>query len=159
MKTNFRRKAYKFSPIVHIVKSLFYCTHPEPAGLTAGALVRKNRHNEMGIPATELEKILAPLPRKERQAWLEKDLRPETVEAAIRRARASMRRDLWVGIPWFLLYSASLFVQGFSPLTIGIFLVGVLYFTFVFARYGSYGLNRKRVQVLENLLNRLKHSS
>ncbi|RMF22633.1 MAG: hypothetical protein D6765_14075, partial [Bacteroidetes bacterium] len=75
------------------------------------------------------------------------------------RARASMRRDLWVGIPWFLLYSASLFVQGFSPLTIGIFLVGVLYFTFVFARYGSYGLNRKRVQVLENLLNRLKHSS
>ncbi len=113
----------------------------------------------MRIPPSELKKILAPLPRKEQQAWLEKDLRPEMVEEAIRRSRASMRRDLWVGIPWFLLYSVSLFVQGYTVLTNGIFLVGVLYFYFAFTRYGSYGLNRKRVQVLENLLERLKSTS
>jgi hypothetical protein len=68
-----------------------------------------------------------------------------------------MKRDLWVGIPWFIAYTVALFTTGIGNLTLGIFVVGMVYFVYTVFTTGSYGLNRKRVKVYEQLLEKLKN--
>ncbi|MCB0619345.1 MAG: hypothetical protein KDC43_07855 [Saprospiraceae bacterium] len=104
----------------------------------------------------ELEQIVTPLPRKEREELLKSPPAVAQLEEKVRQCKQAMNRDLWVGIPWFLLYCFSLFYFGISAFTATILAVGALYFVYSAPRHGSFGMNRKRVKVYEELLGRLK---
>ncbi|MBI5915252.1 MAG: hypothetical protein HY842_07740 [Bacteroidetes bacterium] len=107
------------------------------------------------LQPSELEKIIGVLPVKEQQSLRQQDINPAWLQENIARCKGLLRRDLWVGLTWFVAYSAALFVTKFSSLTITIFVFGVIYFIFTIFKTGSFGLNRKRVQVFEQLLNQL----
>ncbi|MEK7253831.1 MAG: hypothetical protein AAB316_03745 [Bacteroidota bacterium] len=108
------------------------------------------------LPPAELEKIIQPLPAKERLALQQQDLTPEWLEAEIARRQKLMKRDVWVGIPWFVIYSIVYFTKGFGNLTIAIGVLGLIYFAYAIFTGGSYGMNRKKVKVYEELLEKLK---
>jgi hypothetical protein len=107
------------------------------------------------LQTTELEKIIKPLPLIERQALAAQDLTPAWLEENIGRSKRSMKMDLWVGIPWFVLYSVALFATGIGNLSIGIFVIGMIYFIYAIFTHGSYGLNKKRVKVYQQLLDKM----
>lgn len=104
-----------------------------------------------------LEKIISALPAKDRVVLREQDLTPEWLETAIHQRKSLMQRDLWVGVPWFIAYSASLLLTQFSNITIGIAVIGSVYFTYTVFTTGSYGSNRKRIAVYQQLLEKLKN--
>ena len=104
----------------------------------------------------ELEKLATALPRKDRAAFLEQDITPEWLEEQIALRKGLMKRDALIGIPWFVAYSASLFLVGLTPATIAIFVIGLVYFVYTTFTTGSYGDNRRRVKVYEELLKKFK---
>jgi hypothetical protein len=108
------------------------------------------------LQPTELEEIIKPLPTKERKALAAQDLTPGWLEENIERSKRSMKMDLWVGIPWFVLYSWALFAKGIGNLSISIFVLGMVYFIYTIFTRGSYGLNKKRTSVYEQLLDKMK---
>ncbi len=105
----------------------------------------------------DLEVLLKVLPRKERENLKRENLTVGFLEAAIQRSETAMKWDRIVGVPWFIIYSVSLVYFGLGNITFAIFVVGLVYFTFRVFKYGSYGLNRKRVKIFEHLLKKLKH--
>jgi hypothetical protein len=108
------------------------------------------------IPRAELEEMLKHLSAKDRAHLLQEELTVEKLEATLANTRYLMKRDLWIGIPWFLVYSILLILKGKSYWTIGIFVMGMIYFVTAILTTGSYGLNRKREKVFMSLLTRLK---
>ena len=82
----------------------------------------------------------------------EQNLSPDWLRGQIEQCRYLMNRDKWVGPIWFVAYSVALFKTGFSSLTVTIFLIGMAYFIYTILKTGSFGLNRKRVKVYEELL-------
>ncbi|GEM_PF-2740568 len=102
-----------------------------------------------------LESIIAVLPAKEQDRLREQDLSPDWLREQIAQCNYLMKRDKWVGPIWFLAYSVALFKTRFSSLTITIFLIGMSYFIYTLFKTGSFGLNRKRVQVFEQLLTEM----
>lgn len=107
------------------------------------------------IPANELEKIIAPLPTKERIALREQLPDKEWLQAQTALCQQRMKRDLWVGPIWAIAYGIALFTTQYSATTIGIFALGVLYFGYTIFTTGSFGLNKKRVKVYGDLLERM----
>ncbi|RMG80860.1 MAG: hypothetical protein D6714_13970 [Bacteroidetes bacterium] len=103
-----------------------------------------------------VEALLKKLPAREQKRLSGITLTPEWLEAAIADARKAMKRDVWFGVPWFVAYSVAWFTLGAHNLTISIFVIGLVYFTYAIFTSGSYGLNRKRVQVFEQILAILK---
>ena len=104
----------------------------------------------------ELDSIIAVLPAKEQAKLRAQDLSPEWLRENIAHCKNLLKRDLWFGPIWFTAYSVMLFVDGFSSLTVSIFLLGMAYFIYTIFRTGSFGLNKKRVQVYEALLKAME---
>ncbi len=105
----------------------------------------------------EFEKIIQPLTPRDRMALREQEIQPEWLRENIARCQKLMTRDLWIGPFWILAYGVSLFLTRFSKLTIGIFVVGAAYFAYAVFSTGSFGQNRRRVQVYKELLKRLEN--
>lgn len=108
------------------------------------------------LQPNEFEKIIAPLPTKERIALREHPPGPEWLRDQVEVCRKLMKRDLWVGPIWFAVYGLALFTTQFSIPTIGIFVAGAGYFIYTIFTTGSFGLNKKRVQVYRQLLEKLE---
>lgn len=105
---------------------------------------------------SEFENIIKPLPAKDRTALRGQELTVTWLEENIEKCRKAMKRDMLVGIPWFILYSVALFTRGLGYVSLGIFAAGMIYFVYAIFTTGSFGQNRKRVKVYEELLERIK---
>jgi hypothetical protein len=99
-----------------------------------------------------LDSIIGILPKKEQAKLRAQDLSPEWLKENITYCNGLIKRDIWFGAIWFVAYTASLFVTKFSQLTVYIFLFGMAYFFYTIFKTGSFGLNKKRIQVYEQLL-------
>jgi len=108
------------------------------------------------LPKPSLEEIASILPAKERLELASTDLTPEWLEKKISLSQHAMKLDLWVGIPWFAIYTVALFSQGIGIISIGIFVAGMIYFIYAVFSRGSYGLNKKRLKVYQQLLDKMK---
>jgi hypothetical protein len=95
--------------------------------------------------------LVRQLPTKEQGELKRDQLTVEDLEERIEKAGKAMQRDLYVGLPWFVAYSASLVYFGLSVMTLGIFVLGMVYFVYSFTTSGSYGLNRRRIKVYEEM--------
>lgn len=100
----------------------------------------------------ELESIISALPAKEQVKLRQQEITADWLREQTKQCQSLMNRDKWVGPIWFVAYSVTLFKIGFSSLTVTIFLIGMSYFIYTIFKTGSFGLNRKRVQVYEELL-------
>ena len=103
-----------------------------------------------------LEEIMKQLPFRERNRLKELDMTPEFLEEGIAKAQKAMARDKYFGIPWFLAYTIAWFSLGKHNITVIIFVIGLIYFCYAIFTAGSFGLNRKRAKVFEEILNHLK---
>jgi len=104
-----------------------------------------------------LDSIIGMLPAKEQAKLREQELSPDWLREQIEQCRYLMKRDMWIGPIWFIAYTIALLKTGFSSMTITIFLIGMVYFIYTLTKTGSFGLNRKRVQVYEQLLKALEN--
>lgn len=100
----------------------------------------------------ELESIISKLPAKEQAKLREQEITADWLREKTVQSQYFMTRDKWVGPIWFVAYSVALFKTGFSSLTVTIFLFGMAYFIYTIFKTGTFGLNRKRVKVYEELL-------
>ncbi|MBI1224593.1 MAG: hypothetical protein GC192_05100 [Bacteroidetes bacterium] len=98
------------------------------------------------------ESIISTLPAKEQAKLREQEITADWLREQVELCKSHMTRDKWVGPIWFVAYSVALFKTGFSSLTVTIFLIGMAYFFYTILKTGTFGLNRKRVQVFEELL-------
>ena len=103
----------------------------------------------------EFRDLIKPLPLRERERLKRKDMTPEWLEEQIAYAKQEMKNDIYLGIPWVIIYSISLFQFGLTAATIAIFCIGAAYFFYVTIKRGNYGLLKKKVQVFENILDKL----
>lgn len=110
----------------------------------------------VSISEKKFQEIIAPLPRKHREKLNRSMLNVTDLEQWAQDSTDAMKRDLWVGIPWFVMYSSSLFVFGFQNSTITLLVIGVIYFMYSYFKFGSFGLNRVRRNVYEALLEELR---
>jgi len=101
----------------------------------------------------QMELWLLRLPRKEREEIKSGSLAKEEMAARLKSSQDAMKRDLWVGIPWFVAYTIMWFTTGASFGSIALTVVGLVYFTYSFFTTGSYGVNRRRVKIYEALLS------
>ena len=108
------------------------------------------------IKPTDFEAIVQILPSKERTKLREQELSVPWLEESIERCKNLMKRDAYIGIPWFLAYSISLWKIGMNNITAAIFVIGVVYFVYTTFTTGTYGLNQRKVRVYEDLLKKLK---
>lgn len=104
----------------------------------------------------DFESIIKPLPLRERERLKLEEINPEFLNEGIQKAQKAMNRDKYFGIPWFLAYSVAWFKLGAHNITLSIFVIGLVYFCYAIFTTGSYGANRKRVKVYEELLQKLK---
>lgn len=102
----------------------------------------------------KMENWLVRIPKKEREEINNKAVPREEMAKRIQRSKDAMKQDLWVGIPWFVAYSIMWFATGVSFGTIALSIVGLVYFTYSYYTNGSYGVNRHRVKVYEQLLEK-----
>ncbi|MCF8246341.1 MAG: hypothetical protein K9J37_18170 [Saprospiraceae bacterium] len=100
----------------------------------------------------EFESIISELSAKEQAKLREQEISVDWLREQIGQCNYLMTRDKWVGPIWFVAYAVALFKTRFSSLTVTIFLAGMAYFIYTILKTGSFGLNRKRVQVYEQLL-------
>lgn len=103
----------------------------------------------------ELEKYANRLPKKDRTEFLEANIDKEWLEEKIEFRKGLMKRDALIGLPWFIAYSASLYFVGMTAGTVAIFVIGIIYFIYTIFTTGTYGDNRKRVGVYEDLLTKV----
>jgi hypothetical protein len=104
----------------------------------------------------ELESIINVLPKKEQIILKAQDLSAEWLEEKIAYFKKLIQRDLWFGGIWFVAYTAALFLTKFSQITVSVFLFGMAYFIYTIFKTGSFGLNKNRVKVYEELLKAIK---
>ncbi len=109
------------------------------------------------IEQSEFEQIIQPLPSKDKIVLREQEITTEWLQENVARCRKLMKRDLWIGPLWVILYGILLFKTGYSNLTIAIFVIGAVYFIYTIFTTGSFGLNRKRVSVYEELLKKMEN--
>jgi len=107
------------------------------------------------LAQSEFDEIIQPLPAKDRTLLREQDVNADWLRENIERSRKLMKRDIWIGPVWVVLYGILLFKTGYSNLTITVFVIGAVYFIYTVFTTGSYGLNRKRVKVYERLLEKM----
>lgn len=107
----------------------------------------------MKVSEKDFTKLVRDLPRKDQEALDRETLEPEQLRHKVAQAKAYMQQDLQVGIPWFVMYSASLYFFGNTPATILLLLLGMVFFVYRFFTTGSYGLNKRRVKAYRGLLD------
>ncbi|MEO1263718.1 MAG: hypothetical protein AAFZ15_33215 [Bacteroidota bacterium] len=108
------------------------------------------------LKPADLEKIIQPLSRKERTKLKEQNITVPWLEENIENCKNLMKRDTYIGIPWFIAYSVSLWQVGMNNITVAIFVIGVAYFVYTTFTTGTYGANARKVKVYEDLLKKLK---
>ena len=108
------------------------------------------------LKTADFEKIIQALPKKERNKIKEQDITVGWLEENIEICKNLMKRDVYIGIPWFVAYSLSLWQVGLNNITIAIFVIGVIYFVYTTFTTGTYGTNHRKVKVYEELLKKLK---
>jgi hypothetical protein len=108
------------------------------------------------LQSKELDSIISVLPAKEQAKLRAQDISPEWLLENIAFCKGLMKRDMWFGPIWFIGYSVLMFIYGYTPYTVSIFLLGMGYFIYTIFKTGSYGLNRRRVQVYEELLKKIQ---
>lgn len=104
----------------------------------------------------DLEKIIKVLPKKEQVKLREQKITIPWLEQNIEICKNLMKRDTYIGIPWFAAYCLSLWKAGMNNITALIFVIGVVYFVYTTFTTGTYGLNQRKVTVYEELLGKLK---
>jgi hypothetical protein len=104
------------------------------------------------LQSKEFDSIISVLSAKEQARLREQEITPEWLRENIAYCKGLMKRDMWFGPIWFVSYSVLMFVYGYTPYTVSIFLLGMGYFMYTIFKTGSFGTNRKRVQVYEQLL-------
>lgn len=107
----------------------------------------------------EIDRILQPLRPGERDRLLREKPSPEEMATRILSMKKAMRRDLWVGIPWFGLYIISLLIFQLETPTYLVMAAGFLYFAWSMVKDGGYGNLRRRVRVMEALVEYFSASS
>ena len=108
------------------------------------------------LQSKELDSIISVLPKKEQAQLRAQEISPEWLRENIANCKALLKRDLWIGPIWFVTYSVLLFMYGITTPIILIFLLGMVYFIYTIFKTGSFGLNKKRVQVFEQLLKAIE---
>lgn len=109
------------------------------------------------LQPNELDSIIGILPKKEQIILkAQQDLSPEWLGEKIAYFKKLMQRDIWFGAVWFVAYTVALFLTKFSQITVYIFLMGMAYFIYTIFKTGSFGLNKNRVKVYEELLKAIK---
>ncbi len=103
----------------------------------------------------EITRIASILPKRDRSDLAKQSLSKEWLSSQIELCQKRMKRDLWIGLPWFLIYSYLLFTEGVNAVSMGVFAVGMVYFVYTIFTTGSYGLNKNRVKVYKQLLEEL----
>ena len=104
----------------------------------------------------DLERIIQPLSTKERTKLKAQNITVPWLEENIETCKNLMKRDTYIGIPWFIAYTLSLWQVGMNSITVAIFVIGVVYFVYTTFTTGTYGANARKVKVYEELLNKLK---
>ncbi|MEZ4957711.1 MAG: hypothetical protein R2825_29405 [Saprospiraceae bacterium] len=108
------------------------------------------------LKPSDFEAIISILSTKERNKLRAQHLSVEWLEENIERCKNLMKRDVYIGIPWFVAYTISLWQVGYNNITAVIFVIGIVYFIYTTFTTGSYGTNQRRVKVYEDLLKKLK---
>lgn len=108
------------------------------------------------LKTADFEKIIQALPNKERRKIKDQDISVAWLEENIEICKNLMKRDVYIGIPWFIAYTLSLWQVGLNNITIAIFVIGVIYFVYTTFTTGTYGTNHRKVKVYEELLQKLK---
>ena len=103
----------------------------------------------------EFRELIKPLPLRERERLKRTDMTVEWLENQIVFSKQEMKNDIYLGIPWVIIYTISLLQFGLTSATIAIFCMGAAYFVYVTIKRGNYGLLKKKVQVFENILQHL----
>lgn len=103
----------------------------------------------------EFRQFTKPLPLRERERLKRTDMTGEWLQNQIEYAKQEMKNDVYLGIPWVIIYSISLLQFGLTSATIAIFCIGAVYFIYVTIKRGNYGLLKKKVQVFERILEHL----
>ncbi len=114
------------------------------------------------IAAEKLEQIIKSLPTKDRLILREQALSEQWLEEKIADTKSLMKRDLWLGLPLMLLYLGTMAWAYFTQqnivnnitLSAGVLAFG--YFAYTVFTTGSYGTNKKRLAVYEELLKAIK---
>lgn len=104
----------------------------------------------------EKEQLLKRLPRRYAEEIHQTSWTRDLLLAEIAEKRQLMKNDLWFGIPWAIIFLGSLWYFGYTTGTIAILLVGIVYFSLALWKFGSYGVNRKRVRIYELLLEEMR---
>ena len=108
------------------------------------------------LKPAEIEAILKILPSKERTKLRGQEFSVPWLEENIEKCRNLMKRDTYIGIPWFIAYSISLWKVGMNGITAAIFGVGFVYFVYTTFTTGTYGLNQRKLKAFEELLDKMK---
>lgn len=108
------------------------------------------------LKPADFETIISILSTKERNKLRNQELSVEWLEESIERYKNLMKRDAYIGIPWFIAYSISLWQAGFNNITAIIFVIGIVYFIYTTFTTGSFGTNQRKVKVYEDLLKAIK---
>ncbi len=103
----------------------------------------------------EFRELTKPLPLRERERLKRQEMTPDWLESQIVTAKQEMKNDIYLGIPWVIMYTISLLQFGLTSATIAIFCIGAAYFVYVTIKRGNYGLLKKKVQVFEKILQHL----
>ena len=108
------------------------------------------------LKPADFEAITTILSSKERNKLREQPLSVEWLEENIERCKNLMNRDAYIGIPWFIAYSISLWQAGLNNITAIIFVIGIGYFVYTTFTTGTYGSNQRKLKVYEELLKKMK---
>ena len=108
------------------------------------------------LKPADLEAAIKNLPKKEQRKLREQEITASWLEEQIETCQNLMKRDVYIGLPWFAAYTISLWQVGFNNITVTIFVVGVVYFVYTTFTTGTYGFNQRKVKAFEELLNKLK---
>ena len=108
------------------------------------------------LKPADLEEIIKILPKKEQAKIKNEKITSSWLKENIQSCKNLMKRDAWVGLPWFIAYCISLWKVGLNNITVAIFVIGVVYFIYATFTTGTYGLNQRKVKVYEALLKKLK---
>ena len=110
---------------------------------------------QKAIPKKDFNQIIGILPKREQEKLRQTNISVEYLTEGIQQAKKAMQMDIYFGLPWFIAYTVSLYFNAFDNITIGIFVIGLVYFTYNIFKRGSYGLNRRKAKVFEQLLSHL----
>lgn len=101
----------------------------------------------------EFRTMTKPLPLRERERLKRTDMTPDWLESQIIYFKQEMKNDLYLGIPWVIIYAVSLLQFGLTYATIAIFCLGAIYFIYVTIKRGNYGLLKRRYKFLKKFFN------